>query len=137
MMSDNIESLVEECQFTAVRSSGSGGQNVNKVASKVTLSFDVNTSEILTETEKQRIFEKLANRINKNGVLQVSSDSERTQWLNKKAVTLKFILLIRQALKTERKRIATKPSFQSVQKRLDDKKRQSGKKRLRSGGFDI
>jgi len=137
MMSDDMERLIDESVFTAVRSSGSGGQNVNKVASKVTLSFDINASTILTEEQKQRISEKLANRINKNGVLQISSDAERTQWLNKKAVTGKFLLLIRQALKTERKRVATKPSFQSVQKRLDDKKRQSGKKRLRSGGFDM
>lgn len=136
-METDTGKLIEECLFTAVRSGGSGGQNVNKVSSKVILSFDVNTSEILTETQKQQIFEKLANRINKNGVLQVSSDSERTQWLNKKAVTGKFILLIRQALKTEKKRFATKPTFESVQKRLDDKKRQSGKKRLRSGDFDM
>jgi len=137
MMDIDIEKVVGECVFTAVRSSGSGGQNVNKVASKVVLSFDVNASEILTEIQKQRISEKLANRINRNGVLQISSDSERTQWLNKKAAIGKFRLLIRQALKAERKRITTKPSFQSVQKRLDDKKRQSGKKRLRSGDFDM
>lgn len=136
-MGADIEKLIEECVFTAVRSSGSGGQNVNKVASKVVLSFDVNASETLTETQKQLILEKLANRINKNGVLQISSDSERTQWLNKRAVTGKFRLLIRQALKPERKRIATKPTFQSIQKRLDFKKRQSSKKRFRSGDFDI
>lgn len=136
-MGADIDRLIGECVFTAVRSSGSGGQNVNKVASKVVLLFDVNASEALTETQKQRIFEKLSNRINKNGVLQISSDAERTQWLNKKAVTDKFRLLIRQAFKTDRKRIATKPTLQSVQKRLDNKKRQSGKKRLRSGDFDM
>ncbi|WP_352423478.1 alternative ribosome rescue aminoacyl-tRNA hydrolase ArfB [Proteiniphilum sp.] len=137
MMEFDIEKLIEECVFTAVRSSGSGGQNVNKVASKVVLSFDVNGSENLTELQKQLILKKMSNRISKNGVLQISSDSERTQWINKKAVTGKFRLLIREALKPERKRIATKPTFQSVQKRLDDKKRQSGKKRFRSGDFDV
>ena len=136
-MDADIEKLIAECVFTAVRSSGSGGQNVNKVASKVVLSFNVNASETLTETQKQLIHEKLANRINKNGILQISSDSERTQWLNKKAATGKFTLLLRQALKPERKRIATKPTFQSIQKRLEDKKRQSGKKRFRSGDFDM
>ena len=136
-MDADIEKLIAECVFTAVRSSGSGGQNVNKVASKVVLSFNVNASETLTETQKQLIHEKLANRINKNGILQISSDSERTQWLNKKAATGKFTLLLRQALKPERKRIATKPTFQSIQKRLDDKKQQSGKKRFRSGDFDM
>ncbi|WP_255417135.1 alternative ribosome rescue aminoacyl-tRNA hydrolase ArfB [Proteiniphilum sp. X52] len=136
MMDIDIEKLVGECVFTAVRSSGSGGQNVNKVASKVVLSFDVNASDTLTDIQKRLILVKLSNRVNKNGVLQVSSDSERTQWLNKKAAIGKFRILIRQALKTETKRIATKPTFQSIQKRLDDKKRQSGKKRLRSGDFD-
>ncbi|RNC67020.1 aminoacyl-tRNA hydrolase [Proteiniphilum sp. X52] len=135
-MDIDIEKLVGECVFTAVRSSGSGGQNVNKVASKVVLSFDVNASDTLTDIQKRLILVKLSNRVNKNGVLQVSSDSERTQWLNKKAAIGKFRILIRQALKTETKRIATKPTFQSIQKRLDDKKRQSGKKRLRSGDFD-
>lgn len=136
-MEVDIGKLIEECVFTAVRSGGSGGQNVNKVASKVVLSFDVNASENLTDPQKQLILEKLSNRINKNGILQLSSDTERTQWFNKKAVTNKFGHLIRQAVKTERKRFATKPTFQSVQKRLDDKKRQSGKKRLRSRDFDM
>ncbi len=136
-MDTDIEKLIEECVFTAVRSSGSGGQNVNKVASKVVLSFDVDASETLTVDQKKLILGKLANRINKNGILQISSDSERTQWLNKKAVTGKFRLLIRQALKPEKKRVATKPTFQSVQKRLDDKKRQAGKKRSRSGDFEM
>lgn len=135
-MSVDIEKLMGECVFTAVRSSGSGGQNVNKVSSKVVLSFDVNASEVLSEIEKLRILEKLTNRISKNGILQISSDTERTQWLNKKAVTAKFQLLIRQSLQHERKRYATKPTCQSVQKRLDDKKRQSTKKHFRSGDLD-
>ena len=136
MMEIDVEKLIEECVFTAIRSSGSGGQNVNKVASKVVLSFDVNASETLTENQKLRILEKLANRINKGGILQISSDSERTQWLNKKAVTRKFKHLIQQALKQERKRVATQPTFQSIQKRLENKKRISHKKRLRSGDFE-
>lgn len=135
-MSIDIEKLMGECVFTAVGSSGSGGQNVNKVSSKVVLSFDVNASEVLSEIEKLRILEKLTNRISKNGILQISSDTERTQWLNKKAVTAKFQLLIRQSLQQERKRYATKPTYQSVQKRLDDKKRQSTKKHFRSGDLD-
>ena len=110
----DIEKVVGECVFTAVRSGGSGGQNVYKVASKVVLSFDVNASDTLTDIQKRLILGKLSNRINKNGVLQVSSDSERTQWLNKKAAIGKFRILIRQALKTETKRIATKPTFSSL-----------------------
>src|SRR5690554_4013901 len=93
-MDIDIEKLIGECVFTAVRSSGSGGQNVNKVASKVLLSFDVNASAVLDWEQKRLVLAKLSNRINKNGVLQVSSDAERTQWQNKKAVTAKFRQLI-------------------------------------------
>lgn len=135
-MDIDMEKLIGECVFTAVRSSGSGGQNVNKVASKVQLSFDVNASAVLDEEQKRLVLDKLANRINKNGVLQVSSDAERTQWQNKKAVIAKFGQLIGHALTRERKRVGTKPTFTSVQKRLDEKKQKSDKKRLRSRDFD-
>lgn len=131
-----MEKLIGECVFTAVRSSGSGGQNVNKVASKVLLSFDVNASAVLDEEQKRLVLDKLANRINKNGVLQVSNEAERSQWQNKKAVIAKFGQLIGRALTRERKRVGTKPTFTSVQKRLDEKKRKSDKKRLRSRDFD-
>lgn len=135
-MDIDMEKLIGECVFTAVRSSGSGGQNVNKVASKVLLSFDVNASAVLDEEQKRLVLDKLANRINKNGVLQVSNEAERSQWQNKKAVIAKFGQLIGHALTRERKRVGTKPTFTSVQKRLDEKKRKSDKKRLRSRDFD-
>lgn len=134
-MNIDFDKLTEECTFTAVRSSGSGGQNVNKVASKVALSFDVNGSEQLSEKQKSMILEKLENRINKDGFLQISSDTERTQFLNRKAVIAKFRLLLTNALKEQKKRIATKPTLASKLKRVDDKKRQSEKKRLRSGNL--
>ena len=136
-MDIDIDKLIEECVFTAARSSGSGGQNVNKVSSKVLLSFDVNASDTLDEEQKRLILEKLSNRVNKNGVLQISSESERTQWMNKKAVTARFSLLVRQALAPERKRVATKPTFTSIQKRLEEKKRKSDKKRFRSRDIDF
>lgn len=134
-MNIDFDKLTEECTFTAVRSSGSGGQNVNKVASKVTLSFDVNASAILSDKQKTMILEKLANRINKEGFLQINSDTERTQFLNKKAVIAKFRLLLVGALKESKKRIATKPTLASKLKRIDNKKRQSEKKRFRSGNL--
>lgn len=136
-MDIDIEKLIEECVFTAARSSGSGGQNVNKVSSKVLLSFDVNASDTLDEDQKRLILEKLSNRVNKNGVLQISSESERTQWMNKKAVTTRFSQLIRQALTPKRKRVATKPTFASIQKRLEGKKQKSDRKQLRSRDFDF
>lgn len=136
-MDIDIDKLIKECVFTAARSSGSGGQNVNKVSSKVSLIFDVNSSDTLDEEQKRLILEKLANRVNKNGILQISSESERTQWMNKKAVTARFSLLVRQALAPERKRVATKPTLTSIQKRLEEKKRKSEKKRFRSRDIDF
>ena len=131
----DIDKLIDECTFTTVRSSGSGGQNVNKVETKVLLSFDVLNSQVLSEEQKSIISKKLKNRINKDGILQISSDVERSQIMNKKAVVAKLEKLLTKALHVDEKRIATKRTLKSIQKRLDDKKRQAEKKRLRSGDF--
>jgi ribosome-associated protein len=135
MMAD-IDKLINECSFTTVRSSGSGGQNVNKVETKVTLFLNIAQSQVLSDEQKQRILEKLKSRINKEGVLQISSDIERSQVMNKKAAVAKLEKLLTKALHVNEKRIATKRTLKSVQKRLDDKKRQAEKKRLRSGDFE-
>ncbi len=135
MMAD-IDKLINECTFTTVRSSGSGGQNVNKVETKVTLFLNIAQSQVLSDEQKQRILEKLKSRINKEGVLQISSDIERSQVMNKKAAVAKLEKLLTKALHVNEKRIATKRTLKSVQKRLDDKKRQAEKKRLRSGDFE-
>ena len=134
-MSLDTNKLIDECIFTTARSSGSGGQNVNKVETKVSLLFDVNGSQVLTDEQKAIVFSKLKNRINKDGVLQISSDVERSQIMNKKAVVAKLEKLLTKALHVDEKRIATKRTLKSIQKRLDDKKRQAEKKRLRSGDF--
>ncbi len=131
----DIDKLIDECTFSTVRSSGSGGQNVNKVETKVLLSFDVLNSQVLSEEQKAIISKKLKNRINKDGILQISSDVERSQIMNKKAVVAKLEKLLTKALHVDEKRIATKRTLKSIQKRLDDKKRQAEKKRLRSGDF--
>ncbi|WP_436415626.1 alternative ribosome rescue aminoacyl-tRNA hydrolase ArfB [Petrimonas sp.] len=131
----DIDKLIDECTFTTVRSSGSGGQNVNKVETKVLLSFDVLNSQVLSEEQKSIISKKLKNRINKDGILQISSDVERSQIMNKKAVVAKLEKLLTKALHVDEKRIATKRTLKSIQKRLDDKKRQAEKKRLRSEDF--
>lgn len=136
-MDIDIDKMIKECVFTAARSSGSGGQNVNKVSSKILLTFDVIRSETLNEEQKRLILEKLANRVNKNGELQISSESERTQWMNKKAVTARFCLLIKQALTPKKDRVATKPTFSSIQKRLEEKKRKADKKKFRSRDIDF
>jgi len=125
--------ILNELVFKAVRSSGSGGQNVNKVSTKVELRFDVEHSEFLTGDEKARIFKKLKNRISNEGILIISSDTERTQLRNKKNAIAIFFDLLEQALKKPKKRKKTKPTRASKEKRLKEKKVQSEKKQLRKG----
>ncbi|HET7818362.1 MAG TPA: alternative ribosome rescue aminoacyl-tRNA hydrolase ArfB [Bacteroidia bacterium] len=117
-----------EIYFKTSRSSGSGGQNVNKVSTKVELNFDVLKSKLLTEEQKQKIFEKLSNRINKEGVLKVTAESSRSQLENKKFALDKFNTLITECFKEKKKRIKTKASRTSKEKRIKLKKITSERK---------
>ena len=127
------ELLLSELTFKAVRSSGSGGQNVNKVSTKVALRFDIEHSEFLSDDEKERIYKKLKNRISNEGILIISSDAERTQLRNKNKAIELFFELLENALKKPKKRKKTKPTRASKEKRLKEKKEQSEKKQLRKG----
>ncbi len=118
----------QEMQFQASRSGGAGGQNVNKVATKVELKFHVETSALLTDDEKARIQQKLANRINNEGYLQVVCQTERSQLQNKELCIERFYELVRQALTLQKKRTASKPTKASVRRRLEGKKKQAEKK---------
>jgi ribosome-associated protein len=103
------------------RSSGPGGQHVNKVNTRVELRFDVTSSVLLTGEEKIRIFARLATRINKNGVLILASQSERSMTGNKEKVIERFHDLLQRALRPEKKRKKTRPTHASRVRRLNNK----------------
>jgi len=125
------DSLNKEVKYRTSRSSGAGGQHVNKVSTKVELIFDVNGSTVLSEEQKIIIHEKLKNRISNEGLLILHCDETRSQLKNKEIVFIRFITLMEDALKPEKERKPTKPTKSSVEKRLYNKKKKSDKKDLR------
>ena len=129
------ENIVEEFRFQTSRSSGKGGQNVNKVETRVELFFDVVHSTYLTDQEKERVLEKLANQINKNGEFYVANEDARTQQTNKKRVIAKALKKLEGALKVAKPRKTTNPSKAQKEKRLKAKKVQSDKKQSRKKDF--
>jgi ribosome-associated protein len=133
---DGVMVPESEIAFTASRSGGPGGQNVNKVSSRVTLSFDVMRSSALSEDQKTRISRKLAKRINKEGILRVVSQRTRSQELNRSDAMMRFAGLLRQALAEDRPRIKTKVSAGARERRLEEKKKRRIVKQQRSRTAD-
>ena len=127
----NNRDFTPELVFSASRSSGPGGQNVNKVSSKVELRFNVVNSVLLSQDEKDILQEKLANRINQEGELVLVSQSERTQLKNKQAVIGKFYSLLIKALTPRKRRKPTKPSAEAKENRLENKRILAEKKETR------
>jgi len=127
----NTEKLIKELNFKATRSSGAGGQHVNKVSSKIELFFDVENSAEFSDEEKKLLFKNLATRLTKENILLLTCDESRSQHKNKELAIQRFLEMIKQSLIIPKKRKPTKPSKASVRKKAENKKKISVKKALR------
>jgi ribosome-associated protein len=127
-ITDTLAISEKEVIITASRSSGPGGQNVNKVSTKVMLRFDLESTKYLTETQKKRVRKKLKNKISKQGFIVLHEEEGRTQAENRRRVIEKFARMMAQALKIPRKRLPTRVSRAQRERRLDEKKIKSRKK---------
>ena len=137
-INDNLAIPENEITFTASRSGGPGGQNVNKVSSRVTLTFDVAQSASLSEDEKRKVFRALATRINKDGVLRIVSQRTRSQDMNRADATERFASLLMMALAPKRSRIATRTPVPAIERRLESKRKRTSIKHARlKKGWDL
>lgn len=131
-INDDLSISESDLAFSASRSSGPGGQNVNKVSTRVTLRFDLEASPDLSAEQKQRIRERLPTRVSKQGVLSVSSQRERSQSANREAALQRLVELLRRALEVDPERRPTRAPRGVERRRLEDKRRRSRLKRERS-----
>jgi len=127
----NATQIIKELKFKAVRSSGSGGQHVNKVSSKIELTFDLENSNSLSEFEKEVLKTKLSSRLTKEKILILFCEDTRSQHRNKGIAIKRFLELIKTLLIRPKKRRPSKPSLSSIKKKTEHKKRTSIKKALR------
>ena len=124
----NTDTLIKELTFKAMRSSGPGGQHVNKTSSKVEVSFNIEASLALSDQEKQRLQQKLQNKISSKGILSLQCSESRSQHRNKAIVIERLIDLLKQSLKPVKKRKKTKTPKRAIEKRLKTKKNTALKK---------
>ena len=130
-----MKDFTKELTYKTSRSSGAGGQNVNKVETSVTVMWNVTESECFSIEGKEMIFEKLKNRINADGILQLTVSESRTQLQNKKIATDKILEIVEKSLFIPKSRKATKPSRSKIEKRIKAKKQLSEKKENRRNNF--
>lgn len=127
----DTEKIVTELTFKAVRSSGAGGQNVNKVASKVVLSYDLTATQSLSEEEKALAETNLLSRLTKENMLILQCDEDRSQLRNKDIIIKRFLQIMEKALTVQKPRKATKVPFSVIKKRIHNKRNLSDKKQSR------
>lgn len=118
----DIPKIISELQYKAVRSSGAGGQNVNKVSSKVVLTFDLKNCQALSDEQKRLLEASLYNRLTSDLILILNCDEDRSQLKNKEIVTKRFLELIKKGLIVQKERKATKIPKSVIRKRIKDKK---------------
>lgn len=131
MRKELISGLQKEISYRTSRSSGPGGQHANKVSTRVELLFDVMGSAVLSSNQKNKLLASCPNRISQEGILQLSCDETRSQYMNKELVWQRFVDLLTEAFKPVKKRRPTKPGKAAVERRLKDKKKTAGKKDAR------
>jgi len=135
----NSDSILKECKYKTTKSSGAGGQHVNKTETKVILKFNIKKSKILNEKQKEILFSKLENIIDKTGSINKSSQKYRSQFKNKRTVEKKLLNLVEKSLKVNKTRIRVEVSKKMIEKRLKDKRIKSVIKKFRQKhnfGFD-
>lgn len=132
---DHLQIDESELEYVTSRSSGPGGQHVNKTETRVTLRFDVQASAALDDEQKEKVFERLSSRIDKKGILRVSSQRHRSQAANRDAATERFADLLDDALTDDPERKTTRIPRRSKKRRLEGKRRRSQIKKGRSGDW--
>jgi ribosome-associated protein len=126
-----IQKIISELNYKAVRSSGAGGQNVNKVSSKVVLTFDLKNSQALTGEEKMVLEASLSSRLTTDSILILNCDEDRSQLRNKELVTKRFLELVKKGLIVQKTRKETKIPKSAIRKRIKNKKSTSQLKQNR------